>query len=218
MKNKKTCIIILSGGIDSSTVAYWAKNKGYTINGLSFNYGQIASKEINNAKKIMEKLTSPLKVIDLSSLKNIYSEVTSLCNENIEMTSNFSDPIIVPFRNAIFLSIAVAYASSIDAKQIFYGAQGSDASYYPDCRPEFYQVFETAARLGTEEAISIVAPFSYVTKSELIKIGSELGVPYNLTWSCYLNGAKHCGKCESCVNRKNAFKDAGLDDPTEYLE
>jgi 7-cyano-7-deazaguanine synthase len=218
MKKKEKCIIVLSGGIDSSTVAYWAQNKGYSIYGLSFNYGQIASKEVKHAKKIMEKLGSPLKVIDLYSLKNIFSGVTSLCDESIEMTSTFSDPIIVPFRNAIFLSIAIAYASSIDITQIFYGAQGSDTSYYPDCRPEFYQAFETAARLGTNEEINIAAPFSNVTKSELIKIGIELGVPYNLTWSCYLNGVKHCGKCESCTNRKNAFKNARLADPLEYIE
>jgi 7-cyano-7-deazaguanine synthase len=218
MKKKEKCIIVLSGGIDSSTVAYWAQNKGYSIYGLSFNYGQIASKEVKHAKKIMEKLESSLKVIDLSSLKNIFSGVTSLCDESIEMTSTFSDPIIVPFRNAIFLSIAIAYASSIDITQIFYGAQGSDTSYYPDCRPEFFRAFETAARLGTSEEINIAAPFSNVTKSELIKLGTKLGVPYNLTWSCYLNGVKHCGKCESCINRKNAFKNARLDDPTEYIE
>ena len=218
MKQKEKCIVVLSGGLDSSTVAYWARNKGYDVYGLSFNYGQIASKEVEYAKKIMEELSTPLKIVDLSSLKDIFSGVTSLCDENIEMTSTFSDPIIVPFRNAIFLSVAVAYASSIGATQIFYGAQGSDAQYYPDCRPEFYRAFETAARLGTDEAINIEAPFSNVAKSELIKLGTELGVPYNLTWSCYLSEPKHCGTCESCTNRKNAFKDARIQDPTEYIE
>jgi 7-cyano-7-deazaguanine synthase len=134
------------------------------------------------------------------------------------MTTDFSQPIIVPFRNAIFLSVAVAYAISINSKYIFYGAQGSDAQHYPDCRKEFYNSFEQTARLGTNEELEIEAPFSNVPKSEIIKLGTKLGVPFHLTWSCYLNLAKHCGKCESCINRKNAFKQSGLTDPTEYIE
>jgi 7-cyano-7-deazaguanine synthase len=151
-------------------------------------------------------------------LKEVFGEVTSLCNANIPMTSSFSQPIIVPFRNAIFLSVAVSYATSIGANKIFYGAQGSDELFYPDCRREFYQVFEKAACLGTGTEISIEAPFSGRPKSETLRIGAELGVPFELTWSCYFNRLKHCGKCESCVNRKRAFKEAGMSDPTEYEE
>jgi 7-cyano-7-deazaguanine synthase len=122
----------------------------------------------------------------------------------------------VPFRNAIFLSAAVAYAVSVGAEKIFYGAQGSDEPFYPDCRKEFYQAFEKAARLGTCQEISIQAPFSNLRKSDVIKKAAELGVPFEFTWSCYLNGTKHCGKCESCVNRKKAFQEAGVPDPTSY--
>ena len=131
-------------------------------------------------------------------------------------SAEFSQPIIVPFRNAIFLSAAVAYAVTVGAKKIYYGAQGSDEPFYPDCRREFYEAFEKAARLGTCEEISIQAPFSDMKKSELFKAGAELGMPFELTWSCYLDGAKHCGRCESCVNRKKAFSEAGLLDPTKY--
>jgi len=151
-------------------------------------------------------------------LKEIFAEVTSLCNERIPMTSSFSQPIIVPFRNAILLSIAVSYAVTIGATKVFYGAQGSDEPFYPDCRKEFYKSFEATAKLGTGQGIVIDAPFSNVPKSAIIKSGSELGVPFDLTWSCYLNGPKHCGKCESCINRKKAFREAGVKDPTEYLE
>ena len=163
-------------------------------------------------------LDAPIKVIDLSSLKEIFMGVTSLCDRNIQLTSAFSQPIVVPFRNAIFLSVAVSYAAAICANKIFYGAHGSDAKFYPDCREEFYKSLEQTARLGTEMKIQINAPFCGVTKSELIKVGASLGVPFNLTWSCYLDQEKHCGKCESCVNRKNAFRQAGVPDPTEYAE
>ena len=218
MKKSDKCVVVLSGGPDSSTVAYWAKEQGYDVYAITCKYGQIATKEVEYATRIAEKLGVPIKLVDLSSLKDIFSGVTSLCDENIPMTSSFSSPIIVPFRNAIFLSLAVSYAVTVGAGRVFYGAQGSDEPFYPDCRREFYVSFERAARLGTGQEVAIEAPFSSVPKSEIIKRGSELGVPFELTWSCYLNGPKHCGKCESCVNRKKAFREAGIADPTEYLE
>ena len=216
MTQKEKCIVVLSGGPDSATVAYWAQKQGYQIYPLTSKYGQIAVKETESAQKIAQSLGITTKIIDLSALKDIFSGVTSLCNIDIPLTSEFSQPIIVPFRNAIFLSAAVAYAVTVGANKIFYGAQGSDEPFYPDCRREFYQAFEKAARLGTCEEISIEAPFSNKKKSELIKIGAGLGVPFELTWSCYLDGAKHCGRCESCVNRKKAFQEAGVPDPTKY--
>jgi 7-cyano-7-deazaguanine synthase len=212
----KNCVVVLSGGPDSAVVAYWAKINGYNLNCLSFKYGQIAEKETGQARKIAEKLGAPIKVIDMSSLREIFAGVTSLVDPNIALTSDFSQPIVVPFRNAIFLSIAVAYAASVGASNIFYGAHGSDAANYPDCREAFYQSMEQTARLGTETDIHIEAPFSDITKAELLKVGQSLHVPFEITWSCYRDGPKHCGKCESCVNRKAAFKQAGIPDPTEY--
>jgi 7-cyano-7-deazaguanine synthase len=214
-KTKPKCVVVLSGGPDSATVAYWAKTQGYQIYPITFNYGQIAVKETQAAQKIAQSLGTSTKIIDLSSLKEIFSGATSLVNRDIPLTAEFSSPIIVPFRNAIFLSAAVAYAVTVGADHIFYGAQGSDEPFYPDCRREFYEAFEKAARLGTCQEITIKAPFSGNKKSELIAEGTKLGVPFELTWSCYLDGAKHCGKCESCVNRKKAFKEAGIADPTE---
>ncbi len=216
MNEKQKCVIVLSGGPDSATVAYWAKQQGYQIYPITFNYGQIAVKETKAAQKIAEKLGTTTKIIDLSALREIFSNVTPLCNANLPLTSEFSSPIIVPFRNAIFLSAAVAYAVTVGADHIFYGAQGSDEPFYPDCRREFYEAFEKAARLGTCQEITIKAPFSGSKKSDLIREGAKLDVPFELTWSCYLDGARHCGKCESCVNRKKAFKEAGVADPTKY--
>jgi 7-cyano-7-deazaguanine synthase len=216
VKSKEKCVVVLSGGPDSATVAYWAKKQGYDVFCLSCKYGQIASKEVEHAKSITQHLGVPLKVIDLSSLKDIYSGVTSVCDENITMTPNFSQPIIVPFRNAIFLSVAVAYGVTVGATKILYGAQGSDEPFYPDCRKEFYKSFEATARLGTCEKVTIESPFSGGTKSDVIKCGMELGVPFELTWSCYFGRIKHCGKCESCMNRKKAFREADIHDPTAY--
>lgn len=218
MRPREKCVVILSGGPDSSTVAYWAKKQGYDAYAITYKYGQIATKEVEHAAKIAKILGIPIKSIDLSSLGEIFAGVTSLCDEGIPMTASFSQPIIVPFRNAIFLSTAVAYAVSIGATKILYGAQGSDEQFYPDCRKEFYKSFERAARLGTERDIIVEAPFSDLPKSATIKKGSELEVPFHLTWSCYLNGTKHCGRCESCINRKRAFKEAAIPDPTEYME
>lgn len=218
MKQAKKCVIVLSGGPDSAVVVYWAKKEGYSIYPITFNYGQIAVKETTSAEKIAESLGAKTKIVDLSALKSVFGDVTSLCNNDIPLTAEFSQPIIVPFRNAIFLSVAVSYAISVGADKIFYGAHGSDEPFYPDCRREFYEAFEKAARLGTCKEITIKAPFSGGKKSDLIKEGVKLGVPFELTWSCYRDGAKHCGKCESCVNRKKAFREAFVADLTKYEE
>ncbi len=218
MNQTKNCVVVLSGGPDSTVVAYWARKQGYAINCLSFKYGQIAEKETQQAALIAGKLDAPIKIIDMSSLCEIFKGVTSLCDRNIALTSQFSAPIVVPFRNAIFLSVAVSYAAGIGATHIFYGAHGSDAANYPDCRPDFYKSLEETAWLGTEKTIQIQAPFCGISKAELLTVGANLGVPFELTWSCYLDGEKHCGKCESCVNRKAAFKESWVADPTEYEE
>ena len=116
---KPKCIVVLSGGPDSAVVAYWAKNEGYELYPITFNYGQIAVKETAAAQKIAQSLGAKTKIVDLSALKEVFGDVTSLCNTNIPLTSEFSQPIIVPFRNAIFLSVAVSYAVSVGARQDF---------------------------------------------------------------------------------------------------
>ncbi|MCL2691715.1 MAG: 7-cyano-7-deazaguanine synthase QueC [Candidatus Bathyarchaeota archaeon] len=216
MTTNKKCVVVLSGGPDSAIVAYWAKNQGYQIYPLTFKYGQIAVKETLAAQKIAETLDINTKIVDLSSLKDIFNQTSALVNRDIPLTSEFTSPVIVPFRNAIFLSVAVAYAITIGADKIFYGAHGSDEQFYPDCRREFYEAFEKASQLGTDQNISICAPYNNKKKFELFKIGAELQVPLELTWSCYLDLEKHCGLCEACVNRKKAFCEANIDDPTKY--
>lgn len=209
-------VIILSGGPDSVTVAYWAKEQGYDVSAVTFNYGQKAQIEIDYAGEIAGELGIEHQVVDLSNLSQIYQGVTSLVDKDIDVTGDFTDPIIVPFRNGVFMAVTVAYADGMGANHIYYGAHSSDEPFYPDCRKEFYEAFQEAARLGTEKEISISSPYSDIMKSEVLTEAVRLGVPLDKTWSCYLSGPVHCGACESCNNRKNAFREAGIEDPTEY--
>ncbi len=209
-------VVILSGGPDSVTVAYWAKAQGYEVSAITFDYGQKAQHEIDVAREFAAMMGIEHRVVDLSKLSEIYEGVTSLVDTSLEITSEFTDPIIVPFRNGVFMAVTVALADGIGANHIFYGAHGSDEPFYPDCRRVFYEAFEKAAQLGTEKPIEIKSPYSDVQKSGIILAALELGVPLEKTWSCYLNGPIHCGVCESCNNRKKAFREAGVPDPTEY--
>lgn len=210
------CVVILSGGPDSVITMYWAKDEGYDVHSVTFDYGQRGKKEIDIAKGFANDLGIPHKILDLSNLSDIYDGVTSLVDMDLNITGEFSDPIIVPFRNGVFMAVTVAYADGIGANSIFYGAHANDEQFYPDCRREFYEAFAEAARLGTEKPIVIKSPFSNTLKSGILIKGIELGVPLEKTWSCYLSGPKHCGKCESCMNRKKAFIEAGILDKTEY--
>jgi 7-cyano-7-deazaguanine synthase len=172
--------------------------------------------EIDYAHKICCKLGISHKIVDLSNLIEIYKGVTSLVDDDLRVTSEFTKPIIVPFRNGVFMAVAVAHSIGLGCDLILYGAHASDEPFYPDCRAEFYKAFEVAARLGTERQIIIDAPFNRSSKASLIREAVGLGVPLELTWSCYLPGPIHCGVCESCLNRKKAFKEAEIEDPTIY--
>ena len=128
------CVVILSGGPDSVTAAYWARAQGFEVHPLTFNYGQRAQVEIERARAMSRELGVVHRVIDLSGLAEVYRGVTSLVDEGIEVTGEFTDPIIVPFRNGVFMAVAVAYADSVGASHIFYGAHAGDEPFYPDCR------------------------------------------------------------------------------------
>lgn len=211
-------VVVISGGLDSTTVLYYALDRGFTAYPITFDYGQIARAEIRSAESVSKRLGLPWRLVDLSGLSDIYMGATSLVDRGIEITREFSKPIVVPFRNAVLLSVAVAYAGSIGASRVLYGAHASDAENYPDCRREFVEAMERAARLGTGTEISIEAPLLSLKKSEVVRLGARLGVPFELTWSCYRDGEVHCGSCESCENRKRAFLEAGVKDPTVYQD
>ena len=217
-------VVIASGGVDSSTLLYKTVNDNYETYALTFIYGQKHRREIESAKKICEGLKVHHKVIDLSVLKDVLSG-SALTDSAVEIpevpeTAEHYETLkttIVPNRNSIFLSIAIGYAVSIKANYIFFGAHHSDRGVYPDCRQEFVEAFEYAERLANDSThLVISAPFVRMNKSEIVKLGAELGVPYKETWSCYKGGRIHCGVCSSCRERKRAFQEAGVVDPTEY--
>lgn len=213
-------VCLLSGGPDSATAAAVAKREGYELYCLSFNYGQIATKEIESAKKIARALgVKEHRIVDISFLRELYGPgVTALLDKRMPMPEKFDQSIIVPFRNGILLAIAAGYATAVGAEVIFYGAQGDDARFYPDCRREFVSAISRAISSGTESKLAVRNPLGDRTKAEVLKLADELGVPLELAWSCYLNGELHCGRCESCRNRKRAFAEAGIKDPASYAK
>ncbi|MEM2878468.1 MAG: 7-cyano-7-deazaguanine synthase QueC [Candidatus Hadarchaeales archaeon] len=211
-------VCLLSGGPDSAVSAALAKREGYELYCISFDYGQRARKELESARSMAKFLgAKEHRIIDMSYMKDIYGRgVTALTDESMEMPESFKPTVVVPFRNGIMLSIAAGYASALGARAIFYGAHRDDSRFYPDCRDEFVRAMERAVLKGTDEKIEIKAPLLKLRKSDVIKLAAELGIPLEQTWSCYLSEKLHCGACESCMNRKRAFKEAGLEDRTKY--
>lgn len=221
MKRKKA-VVLLSGGIDSSTTLYLAQKKGYKCFCLIFDYGQKHKKEIHCAKNIAQKAKCRYEIIKFL----LPWKGTSLLDKNLSIPQNRTLKHIkkeipstyVPARNTIFLSFALSYAEAISAEATFIGANAIDYSGYPDCRPEYFLVLQKVIHLGTKKGIEgkgikILTPLIKKTKSEIIKTGIKLGVPYNLTWSCYQGGKKPCKQCDSCILRAKGFKELGIKDP-----
>jgi 7-cyano-7-deazaguanine synthase len=216
-------VCLLSGGMDSSTLAYLAKSEGCEILALHMNYGQrTEAKERACAKKIAQLLGAQDFIeVDIGYLSQ--AGASSLTDRTIAVEK--FDPAradvpttYVPFRNANLLSIATSFAEAKGAGAIFAGVQSSDYSGYPDCRPEFIDAFQRAIDLGTKDTthITLKTPFIHMTKTEILKVGIALGVPYEHTWSCYRNEKKACGICGSCHFRMEAFAAIGMADPVEY--
>jgi 7-cyano-7-deazaguanine synthase len=221
----KKAVILLSGGVDSATTLAIAKEKGYELYALTFDYGQRHRKEIESAKRIAEKLgVKEHKIIDVA-LDRIGGSALTDESIGVPRDGEFDRAEIpatyVPARNMIILSFAVAWTEVLGAEAVYIGANAIDYSGYPDCRPEFFDSFRKTATLGTKRGaegrgFEIEHPLIDLTKSEIIKMGLELNVPFELTWSCYLGGEKACGKCDSCRLRLKGFKGAGVEDPIEY--
>lgn len=228
MSSIKSAVVIVSGGLDSSGVASYWKKEGYALHLLTFNYGQRARQEIKRALEIGKELgAKDHKVADISFMRELYGSTNVLTDESKEMPSSFQSNIIVPLRNGVFLTIAAAFAFSVGAELLAYGAHLSDQAY-PDCRPEFAKLLGAALNLGDIDAIESKAHPAVklwspategLTKDQMLKISyTELGKLVFRTWSCYLDGETQCGRCESCNNRKKAFRLAGIPDLTEYSE
>lgn len=219
MKNK--AIILFSGGLDSTTTLYYAIKKGYKCFCLIFDYNQKHRKEILSARKIAEINKCEYKIIkfDLPWTKNFCSLIDKKLNikQNGKINKNKIPNTYVPARNTIFLSFAISWADVIGADNIFIGANAVDFSGYPDCRPQYFKYIQKVAQTGTKNCLKnrlkIITPLINLKKSEIIKLGIKLGVPFEYTWSCYAGKEKPCNKCDSCILRKKAFEEVGIKDP-----
>lgn len=215
----KKAVVLLSGGLDSATILYYAKAKGFTPRCLIFEYGQRHRKEINRAKRIADhakcryqfmKIALPWQGSSLLDKKMRLPQREEIDAQKIPAT-------YVPARNIIFLSFAVSFAEAIGAKAVFIGANAVDYSGYPDCRPEFFEAYREVLAKGLKagvegEPIKVYTPLIHKTKAQIIKMGLKLKVPYHLTWSCYQGGQKPCGKCDSCLLRQKGFSAVGMED------
>ncbi|MFQ6025665.1 MAG: 7-cyano-7-deazaguanine synthase, partial [Nitrosopumilaceae archaeon] len=218
-------VVIFSGGLDSLCTSAYLMSR-YELYAITFSYGQRASKEIKIAKRFAKVLSlKEHKILDISFMRTLYEETNVLTSTKKKMPEKFDYSIVAPVRNAIFLSIASAWAFTKNASVVALGAHQGDQNY-PDCRPSFSRMFEDALNQGEVDGIKsrirkkikIWSPFvEKLSKSDLLKIGYELlGDEVFKTWSCYKNGKIHCGKCESCNNRRGAFAKAGITDKTKY--
>lgn len=218
---KLKALVLLSGGLDSTTVLSHALSQGYEVSCLSFDYGQRHSIELESSRKIAEKMKVERKVFSLDLRQFGGSSLTS--DMDVEEGKFGREEVpntYVPGRNIIFLSIAGAIADIKKCEAIMIGVNAVDYSGYPDCRPEFISSMEKSLRIGLafSSTLKIDAPLQTMSKAEIIKYGMQLGTPYELTHSCYLGNEEACGKCDSCLLRLKGFMEAGYEDPVKYSE
>lgn len=221
MEDKKA-LVVFSGGMDSTVGVYWAVKNYKQVETLSFNYGSKHNNiEHSYALKTCEKLGLKNTLIDLDFINKYFkSDLLQSGGEIPEgyYTAENMKSTVVPFRNGIMLAIAAGFAESQDCDVLVLGNHSGDHAIYPDCRPQFIEGIKKAIYEGTAKNIEVVSPFCNINKTEICKLGQELGVDFSLTYSCYKGKEKHCGKCGTCTERIEAFHDAGVPDPTEYEE
>jgi 7-cyano-7-deazaguanine synthase len=219
---KKKAVVLVSGGLDSVTALAMAQERGFDCHALAVDYGQRHRSELDAARRVTEAAGVPLKVLPL----NLRAIGGSALTEEIDVPEGGTSGIpvtYVPARNTIMLSLALAHAEVLGADDIFIGVNAVDYSGYPDCRPEFIEAYQAMARLATKAGVeggrmTIHTPLIDLTKAEIIRQGTELGVDYSMTVSCYQadGEGRACGLCDSCRIRKEGFESAGLPDPTTY--
>ncbi|MDD4980771.1 MAG: 7-cyano-7-deazaguanine synthase QueC [Candidatus Omnitrophica bacterium] len=219
----KKAIVLLSGGLDSAVTLYLAKKQKFQCHCLTFNYHQRHRREIESARAIAHKAGCAIIIENISlprkgsALLDTHLRIPRLHPQR-ERVSEYIPTTYVPARNIIFLSFALSFAETEKAKALFIGAHSEDYSGYPDCRPAFYRAFQRVIDCGTKagvehKGIKVVTPLLHKSKAEIIRLGSKLGVPFGLSWSCYRGGESPCGKCDSCYYRHKGFQEAGINDP-----
>ena len=216
----KDSVIIVSGGMDSITLLYDKKDE--IALGISFDYGSNHNaKEIPFAEMHCKRLGIKHITINLDFMHQ-YFKSSLLQGAEAIPEGHYADEnmksTVVPFRNGIMLSIAIGIAESNHLKKVLIANHGGDHTIYPDCRPQFIQAIDAAANAGTFINVRVEAPYTNITKGDIAHIGKRLGLDYTETWSCYKGGEKHCGKCGTCIERKEALQEAGIHDATEHEE
>lgn len=212
-------VVLLSGGVDSTTLVYDLVDKGFEVFPISFNYGQKHLKELVAAKCTCNKLGLTNKVLDMRVLGEVAP--SALTRKDVEIPEGDYEEesmksTVVPNRNMVLLSLAGSYALGIGAKSVWYGAHGGDHAIYPDCRTEFVKAMRLALELCDWAELQLEAPYLDMTKEEILWRGLSLEVDYSLTWTCYVGGKLACGKCGSCIERREAFEAVGEEDPIKY--
>ena len=220
----KKAVVLLSGGLDSTTTLAQALADGCECTALSFRYGQRHTKELDSAEKVCRHYNVAHVVIDL----NLSSFRSALTRKDIDVPMDREGKLdedipitYVPARNIVFMSVAAGLAESIDAEYVYLGANAVDYSGYPDDRPDFFDADPTMLEKGTKagvegHAVKIMTPLLYLSKADIVRLGKKLGAPLELTWSCYNGGEKACGHCDSCRLRLEGFREAGYRDEIPY--
>lgn len=215
-------VVLLSGGMDSTVALSWALSKGPVAAALSVDYGQRHSKEIEHAANVAAAAGVKHLVLDMRSWGSLLTG-SALTDSSVEVPDgHYAEPsmavTVVPNRNATMLMAAVGVADSLGAGAVVAAVHGGDHHVYADCRPEFIEAASEAASLGTDGKVVIEAPFVNISKTDIARLGRIYAAPLELSWSCYKGGELQCGTCGTCVERREAFRDADMVDPTEYAE
>lgn len=220
----KKAVVLLSGGLDSTTCAYVARSQGYEVYALSFDYGQRLKRELDSARAVAKAVGAKEHVVMTFDLTRWGG--SALTDDSLEVptgreASEMEESIpvtYVPGRNTLFLSFGLSYAEAIGAEAIFIGVNAYDYSGYPDCRPEFIAAYQEMARLGTKAGVEgnpirIETPLLHLNKAGIVQLGQSVGTDYGPTWSCYQGGEKPCGDCDACILRAKGFAEAESIDP-----
>lgn len=214
----KDAVIIISGGMDSTTMLYEFKDE--IALAITFDYGSTQNgRERICAITHCQRLGIKHIIVPLEFMHRYFKSALLMTADDIP-EGNYDDEnmksTVVPFRNGIMLAIATGMAESNDLAYVMMANHGGDHTVYPDCRPEFVDAFDQAAHVGTYNGVRLLSPYCNMTKGEIAARGKALGIDYAETWSCYKGGEKHCGRCGTCEERKEALAEAGIDDPTDY--
>jgi 7-cyano-7-deazaguanine synthase len=217
--DQEKAVLILSGGMDSTTLLYDLIGQGREVHAVTFDYHQKHRNEIACAKKTCKKMHVPHKIIDISVLNELAPSCLTRDQWEVPEGTYAEESMkqtVVPNRNMVFLSLAGSFAIGIGARQLFYAAHAGDHTIYPDCRPAFVSAMHTAFHLCDWNDLVLEAPYLYRTKADIVKRGLSLDVDYAMTWTCYKGRKRSCGTCGSCDERLAAFREAGATDPLEY--